>query len=509
MAPEAFFQGTQFSKLIRDVVSTAYEFPFKGLRIFTADAVTIAVDHQYTSNSVFAVVNVEDWTTTTTVCMDRRGRRATTPNVKSITRGVAIEMPLTMIISAMCQKEQILQTRQRDELSEAQKSAIAGNLQRLNDQLSHLMNDEPSIMLMGEQALAIDNGDVYFHQPVSVNWLSFVEQVDFTAAPTFMQTQLADYRARSIDVFKGVKGIAGTLEEIELQLDQLGIGSHLKNTPWVKLPDKAAFDLQISEGMRQFIRENARFALGMFGQYIRTSMGNIIANNKDISRSMSDMALKLKRLGADTDFELDSQDYSAVDVAARAFKHVLNVMSTEEREKVLVQAGALLDLRYGRINFDVDMPDQLTREDITFYKKAIALMRRDVYDWPKYLVDATVLNQENSVPFIEMKLPSGMLAQIKVMESNFFGFYDDFALEAIRNPVQKVVHDMVDFIEQIEGLFLYLDSKEVTVNHIVPDLEGDVIRVGGMYRKLSDILHPSIASPNFVTLVPVGKVNYV
>jgi hypothetical protein len=95
------------------------------------------------------------------------------------------------------------------------------------------------------------------------------------------------------------------------------------------------------------------------------------------------------------------------------------------------------------------------------------------------------------------------------MDSQFYGFYDDVALEAIRKPAHAVVNDMVDFLEQLEGIFLYIDDDTVTLDQIIPDLEGDVIRVGGVYRKLADILHPCITSPNFVTLVPVGKVNYV
>lgn len=503
-----FWKSSEMLKLVKDVVNTAYEFPFKGLRIFKADAISIAVDQQYSQNALLGIVNVEDWTTVTCVAMDRRGKRTTVPNVKRLDRGVVIEAPITMILSCLLQREQLIQTQQREQLTEHQKSSLNSNLQRINDQIDQLTGDAPSIMCMGEQAIAVDNGSIYFHQPVATNWLSFVETVDYTAVPTFMQGHVNDYRARSVDTFKGVTGSAGTLEEIESQLDDLGVGSHLKSTPWVKLPDKPAFDFEISEGMRAFLKENARYALGLFGNYLRTSIGNVSVDNRDVAKAMSDMALKLKRLGAELDFEIDSQDYSAIEVARRAFKHALLPLAKESRDKTVSQAAALVDLRYGRVNFDVDLPDNMSRKDITFYKKTISAMRRNFYTWPEYMRQAVTLNDSGIEPIAEIKLPSGSKAKVRIMDSAFYGFYDDEALFAICEPENTIVNEMVDFIEQIEGIMLYLDSPTVKLDDIVPDLEGDIVRVGGLYRKLADVMHPSITSPNFVLMVPVGKVNY-
>lgn len=491
--------------MVKKIVATAREFPFKGQRTVTADAITISVDQNYTQNSLVGFLSVEDFQTTNVVSMNMRGKQTVTGGVRQVTKGIVVETPLTMAIGALLQQEALKVARDAGEMTEHQLNGTASQVEKLGEQIDQILNDEPSVMLIGEQAVAVDNGEIFFHQPVASNWLSFLESVDFAAVPAFMSEFITDFRLRSIDVFKGVSGSTGTLEQIITTLDTLGVGAHLTSTPWVKLPDHPAFDVELSVGMHSFLEENAQYAVGLFGQYLRSSYAGLILEGEEISRGMYDFTVKLKRLGADVDFEIDSQDYSSIEVASRAFRHVLDNMDGVTKQTVLSQVSALVDLRYGRINFDSDLPDGMDRTDMSFYKKALGILRRDRYYWPQWLSDAAVLNEDGDQPKLEITLPSAKVVNIRVMDSSFYGFYDDVAIKAIRAPVNKVVHDMIVFLEQLEGIMIYLNSKDVRLSDICPDMNGSVLRVGGVYRELAAALHPAISSPNFVCLLPTGK----
>lgn len=497
-----FFESVGFKKLITDVVNTAHSTNFSK-RVLKYDAFTLTIDQPYSQNTMFGIAHQATTTPTDLTVTTRKGKKSLVTNVPTLTSGAIIECPATMVLACLCAREQLVQTKERNALSAAQQSEWASSKQNVENELTRLSQEQAEIILFGEQAIAVSNGDVYFHQPVSVNWLHFVTQVDFDLAPAAIRAAVTDYRARSVDIYKGITGTAGTLTEIEAILDSYGVGAHMTSTPWLKLPNRPSFEFELTEDVRSFLVKNGKYALALFTNYMQSAYTGMLFDAKNVSGVMYDLAMKLTRLGFPNEFETDSQDASVSYVVARAFADKLATMGSKKHE-ILDHFEALMDVRLRRLNFNVTLPQTMTRSDLIFYKKALTALRRTRAKWPTELSSNCLMKTDANDVRLELTMPSGVVATVRMAESVQYDFNRNIAIQALSAPADPMVDDLMDFMEVVESLFLFLMSKDVKRGDILTENTATMINVGGVYRMLSDSLHFAISSPNPTILIPVA-----
>jgi hypothetical protein len=499
-------ESDEFRMFMRAIIGTAQSINNSGVRTFTYDAITVNMDHPYCDTAMFGIPHAVATSNISHTVQKRSGQQKTYNVAKRIIAGAIIECPLTMLLSACASRAQLLYMKEKGTLSAKSQAEYDDSLGKINAQIDRILADEPSIMLMGEQAVAVDNGDLYFHQPVMPGWMSVIESVEFENAPDSVRQSVIDYRARTVDIYKGISGVAGTLEEIEAQLDGYGVGSHLKNTPWLKLPNREAYEFNLTPEVKQFMIENGKYALGMFTNILAITYPNLSLNAVALGGVTADLVRKFKRLGLGTNFDIDSQDFGMIEVVERAFESRLKELGND-RLRAMSDFESLLDLKLKRLNFTLmeDLPDTVTRQDVYFYKKIFSTLRRTRAKWSVEHSNAVVLKTTaEGQEYLEITLPSGSIAKLKIIEGTHFDANSAHACRALSAPISPIVEEMVDFADLIENTFLYLVAGNVQRSDIFGDIETDTkIRIGGIYRTLADAVHHSIASPNPVIVIPV------
>jgi hypothetical protein len=499
-----FIETGDFRMFIRAIIGTSHTWN-SGTRSFKYDAITVSIDHPYTDTSMFAIPHAVAYGTTSCSVQKRTGARKSISTARQALSGAAIECPLTMLLSACASRAQLEYTKEEGKLSAKQTADYDNAMSQINDQIDTILNDEPSIMLMGEQAIAINNGDLYFHQPVMPGWMSVVESVEYEAAPADVKQSVSDYRARSVDIYKGITGVAGTLDEIEDQLDGYGVGSHLKTTPWLKLPNKETFEFTLTPEIKSFMKENGKYALGLFTNILAITYPNLSLDAVAIGGVTADLVRKFKRLGIAEKLDTDSQDFGMIEVVERAFHPQLKALG-EQKLSVIADFSALLDLKLKRLNFKLlEELGEVTRQDVYFYKKIMSTFRRTRAKWSVEHSNATKLKQTvDGTDYLEVTLPSGAVAKVGVTTDNHFDANASRAAKAVSDPADGIVEEMIDFADLIENVFLYMVSGKVAKEDLFGDINTDTsIKVGGIYRTMADAVHHSITSPDPVIVIPV------
>lgn len=500
-----FWKSAGMRAFITSIVDTAFKYPFTSRQVLRYDAIQLTVESPYTQNTVFGIIEGAMGDKADVRVMNRAGRSTVVGGVSTLDQGIIVECPVTMLITALCAREQLLQLKKRGLMSETQKSTLQERIADLDSRIDTMSKDASSIGLMGEQAIAVHEGDIYFHQPVVGNWMTLVDTIDFSLAPQVLQDGITNFRSRAVDVFKGVTGSAGTLDEIEAMLDGMGVGSHMTSTPWLKVRNEKTFRADMTDEMLVFLEDNAQYACGYYLHYLQGAYGSTSMDPKSISGAAYDFGMKLKRLGVQGEFVPQDQDNSVSAVIARAFRDDIEPMAPAERAIVLNMVQTAADLRFQKIGWNMSVPEGATRSDLVVYKRMSSLMSHPRGRWPGEFSDKLTKASDVDGSYLVFTLPSGALVPIRPIVVDVHHFMTPvYAVDTIDGAMHgELVLKCINFLEQLESLCLYLMNPNVELSDIKPPSEPDAIYVGGQYPLLSDALHFAIASPNPVVCLPV------
>lgn len=486
---DEFWNG--FSIVAKKIVTTGFEpDSVKYPAVFSFKDMSIRLDEPYTLNGTVALHHggtVDD----VSIPLIKRKTKGIFKTA-SLTSGVVVETPLCLIVSAQLKKAFALERQRRsyDSWTMAGKLRSQQMMDSIDNELLNFKNHPAISFIFPENAFIMQDGNFYISSLSEVPWLNGVERVGITEISAVNNALLADFLDKAVDLYKGIYGFNGTIEELRSQLLAYGVTVTVPSE-WIKLHDKTILNGQITPELRSFLEQFPEQVLSTFPYYVRHAYGGLDLTGSELASTMYDFTRVINK------FTNRTVKYRAEDQFTSIYELMAVIMKGLNEEMTLLDISDFIifhNLRTGAIRFQ--------------YKNGPSDLQLDEYNKIRELTkNLTVKASDSSFANQLEKTVDGDL------QLNLNGRLFTFEVIAGQHIVNKAEvidcllsnrtkgYKAVEVLECIEGLYLACLDPSIRPGDLYNLVEG-VFKYTIPTAYLNSQLHPGFVTANFNIYIP-------
>lgn len=482
-----------FHKVAGKLVDTAFSPNVKYPVIVNYKGLTLTLNEPYTLNSVVGMHHGGITEAYGVPLIDEKKKKTILVS-EQLKDGVFIESPLCLILSAQLKRLFAVQRQSKsyDSWTMAAKLRSQQMINSIDNELQQFRNHPAVSFLFPEVITVVENGAIKIASTAEAPWLNGVTRVTSADLSSANKLLINDFLAKSVDLYKGIYGVADTIGELSLKLNGFGV---LVSIPekWVVIEDKDTFEGQIKPEFRKYLELYPEQILATFPYYIRHAYGGLDLTGSELSSTLYDFSRVLNK------FTNRTIKYKAENLFTNIYELIAVIMKGVDKPMNLIDISDFIvyhNLRMGSISFKptTNMPTDL---NMTEYNK--------IRDLAKNLT----LPAKDSISFA-----SGLTKNVNGnLELSFNGKIFEFEVVVGDHIVNKgevvdcilssrtIGFEAVEMLECIEGLYLACLNPKIAPGDLY-NLEQGIFRYSIPSAYLNSQLHPGFVVSNFNIYIP-------
>lgn len=354
---DAFWEG--FEVVAKKIVATGFNpksvtYP----ATFTFKDLTIRLDEPYTLNSVMAMHHGGTVLDYEVPLIDQKKHKSIIKTAK-LMDGVVLETPLCLILSAQLKKAFAVE-RQRLSYDTWTMAGRLRSQQMIDSVDAELLNfkNHPAISFMfPETIFSLQNGKIIVSSLNDTPWLNGIirrSKEEISAANVAL---INDFLIKAVDLYKGIYGFTGTVDELRSQLLGYGVTVILP-VDWLEISDVAVLNGEMTSEFRYYLETFPEQILATFPFYIRHTYGGLDLSGSELGAVMYDFTRVINK------FTNKSVKYRAEDQFSSIYELVGVIMNGIGAPMKLIDISDFIiyhNIRLNSIRFDYkDGPTDLT-----------------------------------------------------------------------------------------------------------------------------------------------------
>lgn len=484
---------TDFGKVAGKLVDTAFSPNVKYPVVVNFKGLTLTLGEPYTLNSVVGMHHGGATEAFGVPLIDDK-KKKTILVTEMLKDGVFIESPLCLILSAQLKKLFAIQRQAKsyDSWTMAAKLRSQQMINSIDNELQQFRNHPAVSFLFPEVITIVENGDIKIASTADAPWLNGVRRATSAELSTANKLLLNDFFTKSVDLYKGVYGVADTIGELSLKLNGFGVLVTIPDK-WIVVEDKEHYEGVIKPEFRRYLEHYPEQILATFPYYIRHAYGGLDLTGSELSSTLYDFSRVLNK------FTNRTIKYKAENLFTNIYELIAVVMKGVDKPMGLIDISDFIiyhNLRMGSISFKPtsNMPTDLS---MTEYNK--------IRDLAKNLT----LPAKESVSF-----RSGLTKNVNGnLQLSFNGKIFEFEVVVGDHIVNKsevvdcilsdrtVGFEAVEMLECIEGLYLACLNPKIAPGDLY-NFEQGIFRYSIPSAYLNSQLHPGFVVSNFNIYIP-------
>lgn len=354
---DAFWEG--FDVVAKKIVTTGFNpksvtYP----ATFTFKDLTIRLDEPYTLNSVMGMHHGGTVFDYEVPLIDQKKNKTMIKTAK-LMDGVVMETPLCLILSAQLKKAFAVE-RQRlsyDSWTMAGKLRSQQMIDSVDAELLNFKNHPAISFMFPETIFSLQNGKIIVSSLNDTPWLNGVTRRtkgDITPVNTAL---ISDFLTKAVDMYKGIYGFTGTIDELRSQLLGYGVAVIIPED-WLEVSDVAVLNGEMTQEFRYYLETYPEQILATFPFYIRHTYGGLDLTGSELAAVMYDFTRVINK------FTNKSVKYRAEDQFSSIYELVSVIMKGIGAPLSLIDISDFIiyhNMRLNAIRFDYkDGPTDLT-----------------------------------------------------------------------------------------------------------------------------------------------------
>lgn len=439
-----------FAAVARAIARTGFETSVGSYpRVFNfKDFLQITLDQPFTLNVVSGIIHGGEQVLDeiTVVTQKKKKSILSTPKLKN---GLLFETPLTLIIHAWVQREyvKIRNDRTYNKLDAIGKSRADAQLRDLEAHLDTLDELPGASYLFPENIFAMNNNDLLMNTYLTTPWLDGVEKVDITALSTSNNELINDYFLKAVDAYKGVFGLAGGLEDIKIDLRNVGVLVE-PDPVWLRISNSPYYEGSMTFELREYVTKYPQQILAMFPYFLKNTYYGMELTPAELGSTLYDFGRVISKLfSTQVRGQVENQ-------LSDKYELIGNIMAGIETPMTMADMVDFIHyhhLRTGAIKFEIDAADiELNLAEIRILKRAINDLRSPIHnlseeEQAKYTYRAT-----------ERKIAVQMPDRVILLRAVGRDFVVDphGAVKSVMNPNSGLGYKAIELFEQIQSLYI-------------------------------------------------------
>lgn len=456
----ATFWGT-FDSVAKLIARTGFETTSTGYpKVFNfKDCVEITLTAPYTLNTVSAIFHGGKWDATT-ISVRNPKKKMISITTSKITDGVLFETPLTLIVHALIQREFVRLRNDKifPSLDSLGKSRALAQLSEIEKQIDSLDELPAAAYLFPENIFLVQENDLFINSYMSTPWLNGITRVSGNFLSQDNSGRVNDYFNKTTDVYKGVFGIAGSIEDIKVELKDVGILVEPR-AQWLRIPNYEDVEMSMSVELRQYLMNHSSQVLAMFPHFLKNTYYGMQLTGSEMAGAMVDFTNVLSKLfGRKLSYDPGFQANDKYELLASIFAGLETPMHINDIIDLMYQH----QVRVGGVSWTLaDANAQLTLSELE-------LLRGVTSDLANKVSDIMALNkyEYNAVSdTLNLICPTRKLVLNPVWSDSSIINDSKLLHKAVFNPQSEKSYRALELLEALEGLYLAtLNPNTTTAN---------------------------------------------
>lgn len=484
-----FWSG--FDAIAKRVVLTGFEpESVKYPVTFTFKDISLRLDEPYTLNGTVALHhggNVEN--------IDiplYKGKTKSTFSTIELQQGVVVETPLCLILSAQLKKAFAIERQRRsyDSWTMAAKLRSQQMIDGVENELANFKNHPAISFVFPENMFSVQDGNILISSLSEVPWLNGVDRQSKSDLNLTNLSLMEDFFNKAVDLYKGVYGFTGTIDELRSQLLAYGVVVEVPSD-WLKIQNSKTLTGVLTTEFRYFLEKFPEQILSTFPYYIKHAYGGLDLTGSELASTMYDFTRVINK------FTNKSVKYRPEDQFSSIYELVAVIMKGVGEPMTLIDISDFIiyhNLRMGSIRFQYrNGPEDLTLNEYTSIRELTKNLTVKAAD-----TSFAGLLEKTADGYLQLTL-NGRIFTFEVIVGdhvvNKAEVIDCILSE--RNRGYKAV----EMLECLEGLYLACLDTDVKPGNLYNPTEGKFkFTIPTAY--LNSQLHPGFVSANFNICIP-------
>lgn len=486
---DSYWNG--FDVVAKRIITTGFEptsvtYP----ATYTFKDISIRLDEPYTLNGTVAIHHGGTISDISIPLIRQKSKSEF--KTAALDNGVIVETPLCLILSAQLKKAFALERQRRsyDSWTMAGKLRSQQMIDSINSELENFKNHPAITFVFPENIFVVEDGHFYISSLSEVPWLNGVDKVTKNDIRETNSALINDFMSKAVDLYKGVYGFTGTIDELRSQLLAYGVTVSIP-TNWLRINNSTTLTGSLTPEFRTFIEKFPEQVLSTFPYYIRHTYGGLDLTGSELASTMYDFTRVINK------FTNRSVRYTAENQFSSIYELMAVIMKTMNKEMSLLDISDFIiyhNLRLGSIRFQYKSgPSDLQLDE---YNKIRELTKNLTIKASDTQFDGLV---EKTVDGLLQLNLNGRLFTFEVIVGQHIVNKDE-VIDCILSDRTRG-YEAVEVLECIEGLYLACLDPSLKPGQLYNLSEG-IFKYTIPVAYLNSQLHPGFVIPNFNIYIP-------
>lgn len=486
---DSFWSG--FDLVAKDIIKTgfnpmAYTYPLT----FNFKGITLRLDEPYAINATVGIHHGGAVQAATVDIVRPKGKAVLT--TRELTKGVILETPLCMILSAQLKRAFALERQRISYLTWTMVAKIRS--QQMIDQIDNELlsfKNHPAITFVFPESIFIKQGENLIVSAMNETpWLNGITREDKTYIDVENTLLLQDFYNKTVDLYKGAYGFTGTIDELRAQLIGNGVSVTISDN-WLVLQDQKYFEGQMTPEFRKFLEQFPEQILSTFPYYIKHTYGGLDLTGQELASTLYDFSRVLNKLCN------RSIKYRAEDQVGNIYELMTIIMKKLETPMSLLDISDFIifhNLRLGSIRFQLDSgPSDLTVQEYEMIKEISKKLTTHVADTSYAAMITKTVDDKLQLTI------NGRIFIFNVIIGDHV--YNKTEVIDCLLSTRTLGYRCVEMLESIEGIYLACLNTALVPGSLYNLMDG-VYKFEIPMAYLHSQLHPGLVPANFQFYIP-------